>query len=305
MSGASSSRALVVGGRGFLGQHVVTALAAAGMQVFPTARSANGDEGFIELDLVTNPADTVRAILRSVRPTSVVNCSGAVAGHAEDLADANVVAPVRLLSAMALVTPEARYIHLGSAAEYGSAAIDRSVQEKDEPRPLGAYGVSKLAGTRAVLAVAADLGLSASVLRIFNPVGAHSPRSTLPGRLAHLLRAAGDDEPLVVGPLDSFRDFVDVRDVAAAVLACIGAANSAGCVYNVGSGRAIGSRELAERLTRVAGFSGGIREEGRSSNRSDGLAWQQADIGRAARDLRWAPRHDLADSLRDLWRYAT
>lgn len=296
---------MVIGGRGFLGQHVVTALAADGMQVFPTARARSGDEGFIELDLVGSPTHVLRSVLRSTRPTAIINCSGAVTGDAETLADANVVGPVRLLSAMALVTPQAQYIHLGSAAEYGAAAINRSVQETDDPRPLGPYGVTKLAGTRAVLAVGADLGLRASVLRIFNPVGAHSPRSTLPGRLAHLLRTVGKDEPLVVGPLESFRDFVDVRDVAAAVLACIGAVNSAGCVYNIGSGQAIGSRELAERLTRVAGFSGGIREEGRSSNRSDGLAWQQADIARAARDLRWSPRHDLADSLRDLWRYAT
>ena len=306
MTGFTPGRALVVGGRGFLGRHIVTALTAAGFEVIETVRDGSGDAGgAVALDLLTSPASTLRAVLDQARPTVVVNAAGAVVGTAAQLAGGNVVGPVRLLTAMAVTAPKARYVHLGSAAEYGSAALDRPVDEDDDPRPLGAYGVSKLAGTRAVLALAADAGLTASVLRIFNPVGAGSPPSTLPGRLAHLLRTVAGGQVLSVGPLDAFRDFVDVRDVAAAVLACTDAAAAPGRIYNVGAGRATSSRELAERLVDIAGFRGSIREEAPSSDRSGALASQQANIDRAAAELAWSPQHDLTDSLFDLWRCAT
>ena len=229
MTGFTPGKAMVVGGRGFLGRHIVTALTAAGFEVIETVRDGSGDAGgAVALDLLTSPASTLRAVLDQERPTVVVNAAGAVVGTAAQLAGGNVVGPVRLLTAMTVTAPKARYVHLGSAAEYGSAALDRPVDEDDDPRPLGAYGVSKLAGTRAVLALAADAGLTASVLRIFNPVGAGSPSSTLPGRLAHLLRTVADGQPLSVGPLDAFRDFVDVTDVIKQKLQAIEAYNGLG-----------------------------------------------------------------------------
>jgi nucleoside-diphosphate-sugar epimerase len=304
-------RALVVGGRGFLGRHIVAALAEAGFEVIRVERARDeGREppvatGAVALDLSTSPAGTLQAVLDSTRPTVVVNAAGTVTGSARQLADGNVVGPIRLVTAMAATAPTARYIHLGSAAEYGSAGAGRPVEEDDDPQPLGGYGISKLAGSRAVLALADDAGMTASVLRVFNPVGAGSPPSTLPGRLAHLLRTVADGQPLSVGPLDAFRDFVDVRDVAAAVVACTVAAKAPGRIYNVGSGKATGSRELAERLVGIAGFHGSIREQAPPSDRSGALASQQANIDRAAVDLDWSPQHDLTDSLIELWRCAT
>ena len=305
MSRSTPGRALVIGGRGFLGRHIANAFFEAGFEVIPTVREPSGNDRAVALDLLASPARTLRAVLDSTGPTVVVNGTGLVVGTAEQLADANVVAPVRLLTAMAAAAPAARYVHLGSAAEYGAAAADRPVIEDDDPLPLGAYGISKLAGTRAVLALAADAGLSASVLRIFNPVGAGSPPSTLPGRLAHQLRTVADGQPLSVGPLDAFRDFVDARDVATAAVACATAAMAPRRVYNVGSGRATSARELTETLAGIAGFRGSIREEAPPSDRSGTLARQQANIDRASDELDWAPQHDLTDSLIDLWRCAT
>lgn len=302
MTERSPGKALVVGGQGFLGQHIVAALVEAGFDVTSTVRNPTGKAGDTALDLLTSPADTVRAVLTATQPAVVVNAAGVVAGTAEQLADGNVVAPLRLLSALARHAPAARFIHLGSAAEYGSAGAGRPAED-DDPEPLGPYGVTKLAGTRAVLALAADVGLAATVLRVFNPVGAGAPGSTLPGRLAQQLRSVADGQPLSVGPLDTYRDFVDVRDVAAAVLAA--AASDTPCrVYNIGSGRATQARELAERLVDIAGFGGSIQEQAPPSDRSGGLASQEANIDRAAAELGWSPRHELIDSLNELWRCA-
>lgn len=300
MTVGSRGTALVVGGQGFLGRHIVTALAGAGYDVTSTVRSGSGG---LAVDLLDSPARALRAAVDATRPDIVINCAGTVSGTGQQLTDGNVVAPLRLLTAVASTARPPRFVHLGSAAEYGSAVVDRPVAEDDDPQPLGAYGFAKLAGTRAVLALAADAEVTATVLRVFNPVGAGAPASTLPGRLAHLLRSAAGDTELTVGPLDALRDFVDVRDVAAAVVACARAA-SPGPLYNVGSGRATASRELARELVGIAGFRGTIHEAAPPSDRSGGLASQQADIDRAARELSWSPQHDLSASLLDLWRCA-
>ena len=193
-------------------------------------------------------------------------------------------------------------MHLGSAAEYGRVEPGEAVDEAAPPRPAAAYGATKLAGTRLV-ELGRAAGLDAVVLRVFNPVGAGAPGSGLPGRVAAQLRqalAGGGDVRL--GPLDAVRDFVDARDVAAAVLAAAAAAGRCRtrCI-NVGSGTGVLTRTLVKELIGISGYSGPVHEDAPGSARSGDLLWQQADIARARQDLGWQPRHELAASLADLW----
>jgi nucleoside-diphosphate-sugar epimerase len=221
------------------------------------------------------------------------------------LAAANVTGAYALVRAMLQAGSPTRLVHLGSAAEYGRVEPGEAVDESAPPRPAAAYGATKLGGTRLVeLGQAA--GLNAVVLRVFNPVGAGAPGSGLPGRVAAQLRqalAGGDDVRL--GPLDAVRDFVDARDVAAAVLAAAAAPALPHAVINVGSGTGVLTRTLVKELIGISGYTGPVHEDAPGSARSGDLLWQQADIARARHDLGWQPRHDLAASLADLWEEST
>ena len=65
MTGFTPGKALVVGGRGFLGRHIVTALTAAGFEVIETVRDGSGDAGgAVALDLLTSPASTAETTSR-------------------------------------------------------------------------------------------------------------------------------------------------------------------------------------------------------------------------------------------------
>jgi NDP-hexose 4-ketoreductase len=97
------------------------------------------------------------------------------------------------------------------------------------------------------------------------------------------------------------RDFVDARDVAAAVLAAAAAPALPHAVINVGSGTGVPARTLVKELIAVAGYGGPVHEDSAGSARSGDWDWQQADISRARADLGWQPRRDLASSVADLW----
>ncbi|MFI9240505.1 NAD-dependent epimerase/dehydratase family protein [Streptomyces sp. NPDC053079] len=292
-------RILVLGATGFLGRH-----AAERLRALPGARVLDGGRApgsALPLDLAGADPGHLAAVLREAAPDAVVNCAGAVGGSALALTAVNARGPAALCEALHAAAPDARLVHLGSAAEYGPSDGHRPVAEADPARPLGLYGASKLAGTLAVT----GSGLDAVVLRVFNPVGPGAPAASLPGRLAQELHRAGPDGRVRTGDLSAYRDFVDARDVADAVVRAVTAPRPLPGVLNVAGGTARPVRDVAEGLLRAAGFAGAaadrIDEGGDGSPRSAAVPWQQADITAAARALEWVPRHRLEDSLADLW----
>lgn len=295
-------RVLVIGMHGFLGEHIGHRMAAAGWDIVPAGRSPRPRENrYVALDLATDSVTDIAKRLVEVAPDAVVNCAGAVTGDPATLAAANIAAPAALLEALALAGLGTRLVHLGSAGEYGDVDAGVGVTEHTVPRPVGAYGISKLAGTHLVR-LARSTGLDAVVLRVFNPIGPGSPAESLPGRMAlELVRALAEGDTVRLGPLDAVRDFVDARDVADAVHATLVAPAIGHPVLNVGSGVAIPVQRLVDELVSIAGFTGTVHTDAPGSPRSATVAWQRADITAIRSTLGWQPRRDLSTSLRDLW----
>ena len=309
-------RILIIGARGYLGRHVRDAAEAAGLDVVTAGRSPLPDSrAHCLLDLAADSPAALAAVLSGQAPEVVVNCAGATGGDVGTLAAANVTGTATLVSALRRTGRSIRLVHLGSAAEYGPSEPGTAVAESDPARPAGAYGATKLAATRLV-ELGRVTGLDAVVLRVFNPVGPGAPESILPGRLVgELRRAAADGSEVRLGPLDAVRDFVDARDVANAALAAALAPSWPPAVINIGSGTGVPVRTLVRELVAISGYDGPVIEStvvdgtvvesavmtGRPSGGAPGLSWQQADIGRARRDLGWQPRRSRAESLADLW----
>jgi nucleoside-diphosphate-sugar epimerase len=292
-----SKRVLLLGASGFIGGQVRAALA--------------GDDHIGEVvcpgrdrhDLVGGDASGLTALVRDVAPDAVICCVGALVGTDEELLRANALVAAKLLEAVTAAAPAARLVRLGSAGEYGVVAHGHAVAEGDRTEPVGAYGVSHLAGTR-LFELAGEAGRADAVsVRVFNPIGAGQPAENVLGRAALRIRealATGSTQ-ITLGPLGAYRDFVDVQDVAALLRAIVLAPRLPGRVYNAGSGRAVTVREAVAMLAAQAGWDGTIHEAGVGPQRSAAVDWIQADIRRAARDLGWAPAHDLSTSIKNIW----
>jgi nucleoside-diphosphate-sugar epimerase len=280
---------LLFGSSGFVGAHVHAALMRDPGVGWVTC------VGRDRCDLVAASVDELVSLLREHTPAVVVNCTGRLDDSPSGLLAANTVVTAKLVEAAA-VHP-VRLIRIGSAGEYGPVAHGRSAAEDDPARPVSAYGISHLAATQ-LLARAGGL-----TLRVFNPIGPGQGEANVLGRAAAAIRAALADGggAITLGPLSAWRDFVDVRDVARAVVAAVHSPAAGTGVVNLGSGQAVTVRTAVQLLAEVAGFTGHIEERGAASARSAGTDWMRADITRADEVLGWRPAHTLTDSVGAIW----
>jgi nucleoside-diphosphate-sugar epimerase len=298
-------RVLLFGATGFLGRAAGAALRddPRVLEVVTVGRRPVPGTRWIRHDLVSDPTSALTRLLAETTPDAVVNCAGRLSGSYSDLVAANTGAVASLVDAVLASTPKARLVTLGSAAEYGVVKPGERIRETDPAIPVSGYGVTRLAATQLVELAARGGDLDAVVLRVFNPVGPGLPEHNLAGRAVRELHRALDTGAgeIRMGPLGAYRDFVDVRDVASAVVAAVFAPRVPGMVCNVGSGTAVTCRTLVHLLAETAGFAGTITECHPPSARSPGVDWIAADLGHTARVLGWSPRHGLAESAESTW----
>ncbi|GAA0514774.1 NAD(P)-dependent oxidoreductase [Deinococcus depolymerans] len=288
------TQVLLLGAGGFLGRPVARALQEAPdftLKVAPR-RSA--------LDLLSaHDADWNRLLLDPV-PDVIINAAGRTSGTLQEVHEDNTLLVATLLRHLKRLRLTPWLVQFGSAAEYGPT--DRApVPESFAGHPASSYAQSKFDATQLLLRHFGSGEARGVTLRIFNPVGAGQGPQTLPGQAALKFRQALLDgaETVAFGPLDSARDFVNLRDVTAAALFAA-RLEQGPPVLNIGSGQATLARDLVRDLARLAGYRGEITEQAPPSARSAAVLWQQADL-RTAGALGWSPVFTLGGALEDLW----
>jgi nucleoside-diphosphate-sugar epimerase len=301
-------RCLVVGSTGFVGSHLVPALRAAGFAVVTASNEAapREDPGHAtHAVLDVGDVEAVREVVRRAAPEVVVNLAALATGSPDQMCRVNVLGPLCLLDALRACAPEAHLIAFGSAAEYGEAgASDGPLDEATACLPVGPYGVTKLAGTRAALGLAAAWGVRVAVLRPFNIVGAGCPPTLFVGAVIARLLASGGaaGAEVAVGRVDTYRDFIAVEDVADAVVGVARARPPTG-IYNVSGGRPVLIRDALEELLRISGRAAAWRTDPALVRPSD-PRMSYGTSAKLARATGFAPRVPLADALRAAWEHA-
>ncbi|MEW2400551.1 NAD(P)-dependent oxidoreductase [Streptomyces sp. NPDC046862] len=306
-------RVAVLGGTGWVGRHVCAELARAGAEVLVVARHqvpCPARHSFVPLDLATAPTGTLRRLLAEFGVHAIVNATDAA--NATDgwtvgepaLTRLNVDLVERLVAAAADLPRRIRMVHLGTILEYGETPWGTVVAETHPPRPATDYTRSKLAGSTAVLEAARADAIDALVLRVTNVCGPHPSPVSLSGKLVRqLTEALRAGEPMTVDVADARRDFVDVRDVAEAVVLAV-TSPVTGRALNIGSGTATDIASVARLFVEAAGLPSRMLRERRRATTSLGGSWTCADIRLAADLLDWRPRRDLRSSMGDMWRLA-
>jgi UDP-glucose 4-epimerase len=293
-------RAVVTGGAGFIGSHVVEALLARGDEVHVLDDLSKGRRENVPPRATLHEADirAPDAVFEAVAPELVVHLAAQAdvrvsVERPDHDADVNVMGTIRILEAARVHGAQIVFASSGGAI-YGEC--DGPAPETAERRPLAPYGTSKLAGEEYLATWNRLYGTRHVSLRFANIYGPRQVPHAEAGVVAIFMGLLADGgTPTIYGDGSQTRDYTFVGDVSRAVVAAIG---SEGGVYNVGTGIETSVVDLYAAIQRAAGVE---REPDFAEARLGELQRSVLDVALAARDLGWRPERSLEDGLAETW----
>ncbi|MFF7381714.1 NAD-dependent epimerase/dehydratase family protein [Streptomyces griseoluteus] len=321
-------RVLVTGGAGFIGSHVVDVLRASGHEAVVFDVRADPAEDVRDREAVTRALAHVDAVCHQA---AMVGLGDGVADAAEyvsrnDLGTAVLLAAMAeagvrrlVLAGSMVVYGEGRYecpahgvVRPGPRAEAdlkegrfeppcprcGTALVPGLVGEDAPADPRNVYAATKLAQEHLAAAWARATDGTALSLRYHNVYGPRMPRDTPYAGVAAFFRSALErgEAPRVFEDGGQRRDFVHVRDVAAANLAALLAPERPGTLtaYNTGSGR---PRTVGELARALAEAHGGPEPVVTGEYRLGDVRHITADSARLRTELSWRPAVSFAEGM--------
>jgi len=316
MPSTSPMRVLITGANGFVGRHLIVALAAlpdtleivAGTYGEKASRLLNART--VSLDVTD--AERTLAVIQAEQPTHVMHLAGisVISQANRDVRktwDVNTQGTLNVALAIKEGAPACRLLFCSSAQVYGGSFRSGKPLAEDAPLdPENIYASSKAAADLLIGQMAKD-GLRAVRLRPFNHTG--------PGQLPDLAAASfasqiaaierGEQEPVMkVGNLSMRREFLDVRDVVDAYVKAIQRFDSLlnGSVFNIASGDAIEVDAILKILLAMSSRKINLAPDPQRMRPND----TPVMVGNAEalrRALNWRPRRKLADTLKSVLDY--
>lgn len=322
---------LVTGGTGYIGSHTCVSLLAAGHTVIVADNLCNSkiemldklkqitrkDIVFYQTDVTHESA--VDKLFSNHSIDGVMHFAGLKAvGESVEKPLAyyynNLVATM-VLSKMCLKYGVGKFVFSSSATVYGENEVP-FVETMTLLPTTNPYGETKAMSERILKDVAkANPGFAVSLLRYFNPVGAHEsgligelpngiPNNLMPylsqvasGKLEKL-RVFGNDYPTVDGT--GVRDYIHVADLAEGHVAAIERLQDGVQVFNLGTGQGTSVLELVKAFEEINGVRVPYEIVGR---RAGDIAACYADAGKAERELGWKAKRGINDMVRDTWNF--
>src|SRR5712671_7343101 len=309
---------LVTGGAGYIGSHMVQALAEAGEKVVVIDNLSTGFSEFLPEGVplfIGDAADEnlVEGVIAAHGVESIIHFAGSVVVP-DSMRDPlayyrnNTMTPRNLINA-AVKCGVNRFIFSSTAAVYGNP--ERMPVTEDAPtRPLSPYGSSKLMTEIMLHDVAAAHSMNYVVLRYFNVAGAdpHARTGLATAGATHLLKIAveaatgqrakidiyGTDYPTPDG--SCVRDFIHVSDLAQAHRAALSYLRGGGAsaTLNCGYGRGYSVLETIEAVRRVSGRNFAVQYAPR---RPGDIMTMIADTSRIHTTLDWTPQYDDLETI--------
>jgi UDP-glucose 4-epimerase len=296
----SSPSAIVTGGAGFIGSHVVDSLLADGYRVTVIDDLSTGERGRVAgdadlrvLDIVELPA--LEAVFAEVQPRSIFHLAAqaSVVASVEDPGrdcEVNVMGTLNVLEAAGRSGAPVVFTSTGGAL-YGDEAPMPTPEDRI-PAPLSPYGASKWAAEAYVNTWSLSSGIPHAVCRLGNVYGPRQNPHGEAGVVAiftdHLYTGRA---PKLYGHGKPTRDYVYVGDVVRALMAAAGRAGT----YNIATGVETDVSTIWRELSEAAGKQ--IEPE-LADLRPGELQHSRLDISRAERELGWRPEVPIAEGLR-------
>ena len=299
---AGSRKALVTGGAGFIGSHLVDRLLSEGYQVAVIddlsagkLRNLNSAVTFYHSD-ITQPS--LQEIFHRERPDLVFHLAArvSVTGSTEspvDNAQVNVMGTLRLLDAARRTGIDKFIFASTGGAIYGNPQ-DNPCSEETPVAPVSPYGLSKRMAEEYIDLFQRLYRLNYTVLRYGNVYGPRQDPHGEAGVVAIFAQNMLEGKPAIIyGDGEQERDFIYVEDVVEANLQAVSRGHNK--ILNVGSGEGTSVNRIFHSLQAALDYR---REAEHRPHRPGEVYKIHLDCERAQRDLDWSARFSLEEGLR-------
>lgn len=252
-------RALVTGGAGFIGSHIVDELLHHEIETIVIDDLSTGSfENLSEhkdnkgLRLIVGDARNADKLLEDIDDIDVVFHEAAIASVPRSVSEPMKVHDVNVNMTLELMNfcvnkNINRFVFASSAAVYG--IVGSSASEDMVCKPFSPYGASKLCIENYLDAYHQTYGLKCTSLRYFNVYGPRQKLSDYSGVITIFINKLLDrKQPIIHGDGLQVRDFVFVKDIVRANILAMESENAVGESFNVASGNAISIKNLLETL---------------------------------------------------------
>ncbi len=302
-------RVLITGGAGFIGHHLALHLKRLGYEVLCVdnlSRSSeealralsSEDVGLAVLDVTDY--NSLKEVMSSAKPDVVVHAAALTS------VEESVKIPAEYFNSNVIGTlcvgrsvgecGVPRLIYLSSAAVYGDP-LRLPIDENHPTSPKSPYGLSKLFGEEVVKLYSKLYSFNFVILRLFNVYGPRQRPSQYSGVILRFTCNAREGRPLVIyGSGEQTRDFIHVADVCKAVELSM-LTTYVNEVYNVGSGKQVSVRELANLVSTALGRGVSVVYE---PPRPGDIMHSYADISKASSYLGFKPSISIEEGIREL-----
>lgn len=306
--------AVVTGGAGFIGSHLVRELISKGYRITILDDLSSGKMENIE-ELLKQPQkeSAIRFVQDSITRLPVLQelfhgvdyvfHMAAIASVPKSVNDpissheVNLTGTLNVLQA-AKENSVRKVVYISSSAVYGDTPV-LPQHEGMMPAPQSPYAVTKVAGEYYCRVFKEVYDLDTAGLRFFNIYGPRQdPNSEYAAVIPKfIIKVLDGKAPVIFGTGEQTRDFVFVRDAVNAVI--LAAESDAAGIYNIGVGTTITIDDLARMVIKVVGKD---LEPIYQESRTGDILHSLSDISRA-RTFGYSPRFSLEEGLEETVRY--
>jgi len=297
---------LVTGVNGFVGNHLSKELKSAGYSVMGiggeigSSQTPEGVDEYLVVDL-TNREKVENINLSNI--DGVIHLAGLAAvgpsfGDPMKYIDTNIGIEVNIFEACIKQNIKPKFIIISSGTIYSPKNV-MPLNEQSSILPNSPYAVSKM-GQEEMALYYESIGFEVVIARPFNHIGPGQGLGFIVPDLAKQIidYSSGNTDKVMVGNLDSQRDYTDVRDISRAYRLLFEKGKS-GEVYNICSGLAISGNKILNDLMKIKGISAEI-ELDKSRLRPSDNPLIVGGYSKIKKDTGWQPKISLEQTFKDI-----
>ena len=287
-------RVLLTGVSGFIGRVAALRLRSYGHEVVGLVHSSAAPPSVTQVVRATlGSEDAAESVTASCDPCEAIVHAAACIRYENlnrDLIRVNCLGTQQLLE-IAHGWNVTNFINISSIGVLGQPR-EHPITEGHPTAPQTTYHATKLFGEHLVASLAIGPDMARSSLRVTAPVGPGMPEERL---LRVLVKNALDDRPLLLyGHGTRRQNYVDVRDVADAIVGCLEQQPTG--VFNIGGVTAVSNLQLAEKCIQVLGSKSSIQFVEGTPDPADDEDWDVSSKS-ASVAFKYRPCHDIDSSI--------